>query len=327
MNDFLTQVQIVKPPFEITYRSNLFFIGSCFSDYIGKKMRELQFHVCTNPFGVIYNPLSIASNLELLVEKVCFTEDDLSFYNELWFSYTHYTLFSHPDKETCLRNINASFSEAKEFLFKADLLFITLGTSWIYRLRENGNVVANCHKQPASRFERSLLTVEQSYEALKLCIEKIRNINSDIKFVFTVSPIRHWKDGAIGNQRSKAALILAITELQDRLENIYYFPAYEIFMDELRDYRFYAADMLHPSESAQNYIWERFNESFISHDDMIILRNVEKIISSLEHKPRFPDTGAYRNFKQSVHKKIQELSKKFPFIDFHELQLRAENNV
>jgi hypothetical protein len=291
-------------------------------------MKELQFQVCCNPFGVIYNPLSISVNLELLIDKECFTENDLSFYNELWFSYAHYTLFSHPDKETCLRSINESFSEAKEFLASADFLFITLGTSWIYRLKKTGQVIANCHKQPAEMFERSVLTVEQSYNSLKHCIERIKGINKNIKFIITVSPIRHWKDGAIGNQRSKAALILAIEKLQEWHEKIYYFPAYEIFMDELRDYRFYAPDMLHPSESAKNYIWRKFTETFISNNDIVIMQNVQGIINSIKHVPHFPDTNAYRNFKKSITKKIDDLIEKYPSsCNFQELHQLLKNTI
>ena len=327
MNEFITKIQIPKPPFEITYKSRLFFIGSCFSDHIGKQMKEFQFRVCYNPFGVIYNPLSIASSLELLIDKNGFSENDLSFYNELWFSYAHYTLFSHPDKETCLKTINTSFSEAKKFLTAADNLFITLGTSWIYRLKETGQVVANCHKQPSDLFERSLLKVDQSYEVLKKCIEKIRTINPDIKFIFTVSPIRHLKDGAIDNQRSKAAIILAVARLQEWLEDIYYFPAYEIFMDELRDYRFYASDMIHPSESARNYIWNRFTENFISDDALIIMQNVERIVTSIKHKPHFPDTISFRNFNKSIVEKIEEIEKKYPSLDCKGLHLMMKNYV
>ena len=327
MDEFMTHVAIPEPNSKITYRHNLFFIGSCFSDTIGAKMKELLFPVCHNPFGVIYNPLSVANNLSLLLKKESFTEKDLSFYNELWFSYSHYTRFSHPDKEKCLENINSVFQEARQFLSKADFIFITLGTSWVYHLKETGQVVANCHKQPASLFNHSFIPSEQSYESLKQSIESIKKINPDARFIFTVSPIRHWKDGAINNQRSKAALLLAIAKLQEWDNDVYYFPAYEIFMDELRDYRFYASDMLHPSESAQHYIWEKFIMNFLSEEDLQLLRNVQKIVSSVKHKPFFPNTKTYSNFRQDIIKKIKNLSDKYKFIDFSELLRSKENNV
>ncbi len=327
MTDFVTLVKISEPDFQISYQSKLFFMGSCFADYMGKKMKELRFPVCHNPFGVLYNPMSIAGNLELIINKKQFTGDDISFYNELWFSYAHYTLFSHPDKKTCLANINSSFAEARKYVTQAKFFFITLGTSWVYRLKETGKVVANCHKQPASFFERSFLSTEQSYEALRQCIERIQEVNSDAKFIFTVSPIRHWKDGAVGNQRSKAALILTIKMLQELNSNIYYFPAYEIFMDELRDYRFYASDMLHPSDFAQLYTWNRFSEYFILAKDMEIMRDVERILISVKHKPLFPNTKAYVNFRQSIIDKIKTLSDTYTFLDLKGLLQYFENNV
>lgn len=327
MTDLITPVQIPQPLFEITYHSKLFFTGSCFSEYIGNKMKELRFLVCHNPFGVIYNPLSIATNLQLLLEKEVFTEDDLRFYNELWFSFNHYTFFSHPDKQICLDKINSSFSIAKKFINESDFIFITLGTSWVYRLKETGEVVANCHKQPAALFDRSFLTVELSFEALKLCIERIRKTNSAITFIFTVSPIRHWKDGAINNKRSKAALLLAIAKLQEWDNSIYYFPAYEIFMDELRDYRFYASDMLHPSERAQNYIWNKFIDNFISNEHKEILRNVEKIMASIKHKPYFPSTQSYQKFRSSVINKIVDISQKYTFLDLSDILRNFDTNV
>ena len=327
MNEFMTHVTIPELKSKITYHHNLFFIGSCFSDTIGAKMKELLFPVCHNPFGVIYNPLSVASNLGLLLEKESFTEKDLSFYNELWFSYSHYTRFSHPDKEKCLKNINSVFKEARQFIYKANFIFITLGTSWVFQLMKTGQVVANCHKQPASLFHHNFISSEQSYESLKQCIKSIKKVNPDAKFIFTVSPIRHWKDGAINNQRSKAALLLAIAKLQEWDNEIYYFPAYEIFMDELRDYRFYASDMLHPSESAENYIWKKFIINLVAEKDLQLLQNVQKIVTSVKHKPLSPDTKAYSNFKIDIINKIKNLSDKNRFLDFTELLKSMDNNV
>ena len=319
MNPLVTPVTIPQPDFKITYRNRLFFMGSCFSEYMGKRLKDLQFQTISNPFGVLYNPMSVSAGLEQLLDMECYTEEDLSFYNELWFSYSHYTLFSHTDKEACLSAINKSFTKAKIGIDEADFIFLTLGTSWVYYLKESGKVVANCHKQPASFFDRNFLPVEKTVEVLKQCIERISKKNPSARFIFTISPIRHWKDGAIGNQRSKAALILAIDELQKWNNSIYYFPAYEIFMDELRDYRFYAGDMLHPSESAQNFIFSRFVNTFISEEDQDIIRNIEKILTSIEHKPRFPDTESYRKFRASINRNIAELKSRYTYIQWDDL--------
>jgi hypothetical protein len=316
MSSLMTYVDIPEIPFRLSYGSKLIFLGSCFADTIGKKMEELKFQVCHNPFGVLYNPASIAANLKLLLDKEIYTEKDIQFENELWFSFAHYTLFSDTKSQKCLEKINSSFKIAKNFIRSSDALVITLGTSWVYELISTGIVVANCHKLPSALFNRYFSTSEESAEILKNIILELRIINPDIKVIFTVSPIRHLKDGAIENQRSKAALILAIAKLQREIENVYYFPAYEIFMDELRDYRFYASDMLHPSEQAINYIWEKFASTFFIATDLDIIKNVEGILNSIKHRPRHVDTHSYASFIKSIINKINQLQNKHAFINF-----------
>ncbi|MBN1950374.1 MAG: GSCFA domain-containing protein [Bacteroidales bacterium] len=318
MHDFITPVQIPHFPFQIDYSSRVLFMGSCFAGNIGRRMEELKFQVCHNPFGVVYNPRSVSHNLFQLLQKDAFTEQDLSFHNELWFSYSHYTLFSDPDKRECLNKINRQFKEAKAFLAQADLLSITLGTSWAYSLKETGEVVSNCHKVPAPAFNRTFLSAGSSAELLEDAILALRKVNPGLKILLTVSPIRHWKDGAIENQRSKAALILAIAELQKKLDEVYYFPAYEIFMDELRDYRFYAADMLHPSEEATAYIWHKFSENLMDNETLTLVRSVERIIQSVKHKPRFPHTEAYSKFITKTLETISIVEKEYPFMNFED---------
>ena len=316
MAEFITRVNIPEPDFRIDYQAGLFFMGSCFSDNVGNRVKNLKFKVCHNPFGVVYNPLSLANNLQLLSDKKEFTENDLDFYNELWFSFAHYTLFSDPDKDTCLKKINRSFAEARERLQKTDVLFLTLGTSWAYRYNKSGVIVSNCHKIPSKEFTRIFSTTENTVNKLEQVIEHLRSKNPGLKIVFTISPVRHWKDGAIENQRSKSALILAVKELENSLKNIYYFPAYEIFMDELRDYRFYTSDMLHPSEVAIDYIWNRFSDTFFAPETISIIKNVEKISKSLQHRPHHTPTEAYRKFQSSLIKQIDALEKKYSFLNF-----------
>jgi hypothetical protein len=327
MPELITRVSIPETPFKIDYRSSMFFMGSCFADSIGKRMSELKFQVCHNPFGVVYNPVSLASNLTLLVEKEQFTEDDLSFYNELWFSFSHYTLFSDTDRNECLRKINSSFSAARESIQQAGFLLITLGTSWVYEHKDTGKVVANCHKIPASNFNRYFSSTENSSKHLKEAILKIREVNPEIWIILTVSPVRHWKDGAIENQRSKAALILTAAELQQKLDKVYYFPAYEIFMDELRDYRFYAPDMIHPSEVAIDYIWQLFASNFLSNESTSIMKDVERILQSFKHKPRNTNTLSYAKFRESIIEKIQHFKRIYPFISFQEELEIVKRNV
>jgi hypothetical protein len=318
MPDFYTPVTIPPAPFEIDFASKVFFMGSCFAENIGRCLQADKFRVCCNPFGVVYNPLALSGNLMKLIEKDRFTEDDLSFYNELWFSYSHYTLFSDTTREACLDRINGQFLHAKKFIAQADVLFLTLGTSWAYRLKETGEIVANCHRIPASKFDRFNASVSEMVGALTSSVNALRKTNPSLKVVFTVSPIRHWKDGAIENQRSKAALILTVAAIQNNLTGIYYFPAYEIMIDELRDYRFYAADKLHPSEEAKEYLWEKFISAFLRDETKEILRNVERILNSVKHKPRFPSTKAFQKFIDDITENIRKLRKEYPFLDFND---------
>ena len=326
MTGFFTKVKIPEPGFEIDYHSRLFFMGSCFSDYIGIRMQKFKFKVCHNPFGVIFNPVSIGNGMLQLLQKERFLETDLNFNNELWFSYSHSTKFSDTDKLECLNKINVRFDESKKAILKADVLLLTLGTSWVYELKENGEVVANCHKIPAEKFKRYFSSVENTYDILYNAISELRKLNPSVKIVFTVSPIRHWKDGAIENQRSKAALILAIAKLQEEINQVFYFPAYEIFMDELRDYRFYAQDMLHPSDSGIEYIWKCFIDTYFNNETKSTLTQVQSILKKLDHKPFHKNTETYQKFISSLRSEISGLQNKNTVIDFKE-ELKSLKNV
>jgi hypothetical protein len=327
MLPLITPVVIPKPGFTLDYQSGIIFMGSCFSDYIGGKLEDLKFRVCHNPFGVVYNPLSVAVQIELLLKKDGFEEQDLNFRNELWFSYMHYTLFSNTDRNRCLRRMNQFFSKAKELLASANILFITLGTSYVFQRKDTGEVVSNCHKIPAREFTHRFANSEESVRELKNAIQKLRKLNPQIQVVFTVSPVRHWKEGAVNNLRSKAALILAVQQLEYDLDNVYYFPAYEIFMDELRDYRFYAQDMLHPSEIGIQYLWNRFCETFITSDTKLIVDKVDNVLSALRHRALHADTNAHRNFLRSLTEKMMHLQLEYPFLDLNREIASLRENV
>jgi hypothetical protein len=216
MPDLQTIVKIPAPEFNISYSDNIALFGSCFSDNIGALLHRFKFNTTINPFGVLYNPASIAEAIKLLSEKETFTDDDLHYHHQLWFSYSHHTSFSAKDKTSCLENINARFLKAKEQISEANVIMLTLGTSWIYKLASTGRVVANCHKIPAREFNREFLEPSETAAVLAPVLRKLLTINPSVQFVFTVSPIRHWKDGAIENTRSKAALHLAIRQLQSQ---------------------------------------------------------------------------------------------------------------
>lgn len=290
-------------------------------------MVRYKFPVQHNPFGVLYNPASISNSLRLIISDSTFTEDDLCFHNDLWFSLNHDTSFSRQDREECLAAINNTLQSIRAFLKKCRYLFLSFGTAWIYVYKKTGKTAANCHKLPAAEFDRRLLGTEETIMDYKHLIEELLRFNPDLKLIFTVSPIRHFKDGAFNNQVSKSILFLVIHALQNMHANIHYFPAYEVFMDELRDYRFYAADMLHPSDVGIDYIWERFGDIYFDESAKIILAGADKIHKAIAHRPYQKGSPGYKSFIENTLEQINRLGETYPFLDFNpELKQLAELN-
>jgi hypothetical protein len=315
--EFTTKVEITPHPLKIGYSSGTVLIGSCFADNIGEKLESYKFKVAHNPFGVMYNPVSVKNNLDILIEEKYFTKDDLYWFNDRWISFSHYSAFSGTNADQSLERINTSIKDSAEILKSAGFLFITLGTSWVYEFTETGKIVANCHKIPSEKFRRFLLKTNQVVDLFSEMIQKLKEVNPSLHIVFTISPIRHWKDGAVKNQVSKSVLVLAVHELVEKFENVSYFPAYEIFMDELRDYRFYAEDMLHPSRFAIEYIWSAFVQAYIGADDLPLMKEIEKIIQATKHRPFNPNSLEHKSFLKNNLQKIEQLQLKYPFLDFH----------
>jgi len=293
-------------------------MGSCFSENMGQKLIDQKFNVDMNPFGILYNPESIGNSLRILLEKSVFTEADLFQDQGLWNSFSHHSRFSDTNPEVALEKINSRIQSSHNFLKKADFLMITLGTSWIYKLINSGQVVANCHKVSAAQFDRYRLKVNEIVDTYEALLEKLWAFNPNLKVIFTVSPIRHLKDGAIENQLSKSTLLLAIDHLISKFgdRGCYYFPSYEIMMDELRDYRFYAEDMIHLSPLAINYIFERFTKSMFTVESMEIATEVLKVRKAMEHRPVNPQTVEFRKFVKSSLVQIGQLSQRLPYLDF-----------
>jgi hypothetical protein len=319
---FYTNVDIPKLNWETGYSKTNMFLGSCFTENVGNRLRDLKFKVDINPFGILYNPVSVANGLQILLQKKKFEPEDLVFHNGLWHSFSHHGRFSFPTAEESLDAINSRIERSYEFLKKADFLFITFGTAWIYKLKKSGQPVSNCHKIPATEFERKRLSVSDIVSVYIELLAEIKRINPGIKIVFTISPIRHWKDGAIENQRSKATLLLAVDEIIRKSNNDFcaYFPAYEIVMDELRDYRFYADDMIHISDVAVNYIWEKFVSYIVEDKSREIALEIEKIVKAKEHKPSGRNLSEYKKFVVKVLQQINMIEKKFGYIDLKEEQ-------
>ncbi|WP_455671846.1 GSCFA domain-containing protein [Phocaeicola sp.] len=313
--NFRTQVELPKKETEIRHSDRIMLFGSCFAENIGKLLSANKFRCDVNPFGILYNPLSVAEAIRQILSHTTYKESDLFCTAGGWHSFMHHSVFSAGSADECLSQINARLEKAFRELPQTDVLIITWGTAWVYSLKETGRVVGNCHKQPDRLFVRRLLSVDEIVGEYLPLIKEWRKTNDKLKILFTVSPIRHAKDGLHGNQISKSTLLLAIDALQRLCSGCHYFPSYEIMMDELRDYRFYADDMLHPSQVAVSYLWECFNESYFSTETKRIIKEWEEIRKGLNHKPFDAHSEAYRKFLTQIVLKINQLKEKFPYFE------------
>lgn len=315
MMNLQTPVIIPKVNFDITYHSTILLFGSCFSENIGLKLIENKFPVNINPFGILYNPFSISRAIHRLLDKRMFSTEDFVEYNNSYHSFMHHGSFSNPNLNDALSHINKEFTLASSQIEKADYLLITFGTAYVFSWNETGEIVGNCHKIPANQFERERLTIDEITTTWKKLIERLLVSSPNLKILFTVSPIRHFKDGAHNNQLSKSILHLSIDNLMQQFpSNAFYFPAYEIMLDELRDYRFYTDDMLHPSQLAQNYIWKRFGECYFSKETHSIIGEWQPIHQSLLHRPNNAFSEAYQKFLHRTIEDIEAFQQKYPFI-------------
>jgi len=312
---FHTKIEIPVSSLKISYEDKIMTLGSCFAENIGKRMKDVYFQTDNNPFGVLYNPISIKNSLCLLLQNKQFTINDIFENNGLWQSFSHSTRFSHSNAQICLDQINSRLTASRNFLKDTNVLVITFGTSWVFEEVNSTEVVSNCHKLPAKNFHRRRLSVAEIVDNFIKIICKLLTEYPDIQIIFSVSPIRHLKDGAVENNLSKSTLLLSVNELVEQFEHVHYFPAYEIQMDELRDYRYYAADMLHPSDVAVDYIWNRFSQTYFSSETMRIKKEVEQLNTDLLHRPLHPDSEEFRKFKLHVEQRKIELIKSYPFLE------------
>jgi hypothetical protein len=271
--------------------------------------------VMINPAGAVFNPVSVCNTLDTISAGKEFIQDDLYYHDNTWLSFYHYTDFSSDDPIKALEKINKKMKEALDFLKNARFLFITFGTARVYRWKKSGQIVSNCHKIPSDQFEPDLLTVN---EIVTLWVKQLDRLNSlfpNLKVVFTISPVRHWKDGAHGNQVSKSVLFLALQELLNHSASPKYFPSYELVMDDLRDYRFYDDDMLHPSTTAINYIWDAFSACFIESKTMNLWNEVVKITKACKHRFHTDSSLKIKNFAVQMIKEISDIESRVPSID------------
>ncbi|QLG45882.1 GSCFA domain-containing protein [Costertonia aggregata] len=313
-----TQIPLSIANHQIDYDSRLVLLGSCFSENIGAKFNYFKFRSFQNPFGVLFHPLAIEKLIEKSVTQEEYSEDDIFFFNERWLCFDAHSDLNDSSKENLLNTLKNALKHTHQQLKQATHIFITLGTSWVYKKKDRDIIVANCHKVPQKEFSKEILSVQEITASLKNTIELIRKVNRTAQIVFTVSPVRHIKDGFTNNQRSKAHLMTAIQSIlhHHNKEGLDYFPSYEIMMDELRDYRFYASDMVHPNELAIDYIWEKFKCTWIQENVHAVMSKVETIQKGLGHKPFHPDSIEHQNFLKSLREKIKKIQKDFPQIIF-----------
>jgi hypothetical protein len=318
MTQFQTLVEIIPSSVKTDYSRTHVFIGSCFTENIGAKMKELKFKTDINPFGILYNPVSISQCIKRLISGKEFGLPDLFNYGSMWHSYSHHGRFSGISPEAALLKINERFMSSKTFLLEAGFLLLTFGTAWVYELKSTGVTVSNCHKVPSSEFKRYKLSVSEIVTEMRGTLEQLWNVNPGIKVILTVSPVRHLKDGAVENQLSKSTLLLSVDALIRGFgeEHCSYFPAYELMMDELRDYRFYGDDMVHPSPVAVDFIWEKFRDWLIDKESQKLSGKIFSLLQARNHLPVNPETPEFFLFVKNSLAKTLELAKKYPFLDF-----------
>ena len=301
---------------KITYSDNIFLIGSCFTDHIGRRLDDLKFSVLQNPNGILFDPVSVGKSLSSYIENKQYEKADLFYLHELWQSWNHHSMFSGMVAEEVIDNINHSQSKAHDHLKKSNWLIITLGSSFSYRLIENQQPVANCHRAPAATFNKHLLSLEETVQALELNIDKLKIFNPELKIILTISPVRHIRDGVVENNRSKARLIEAVHYLVEKYTHAYYFPAYELVIDVLRDYRFYDIDLVHPNYAATEFVFNKFEQSFIAVEAQVFMEEIKKINNGYKHKPFQPKTKSHKLFLENTLHHVKSLQERLPQLDF-----------
>jgi hypothetical protein len=323
MMEMLINIDLKKLEPPIRYEDRILLIGSCFTEHIGNSLAEMKFQVMQNPNGILFGPDSVCRALLSYVDNRKYSEKDLFCFQELYSSWQHHSRFSSTDPAESLKLINDTVTAAHDFLAKADWLLITLGSAFSYKLTaaadlagsREGEAVANCHRAPAAWFEKELLPVATIEAMLHSTITELRTFNPKLKIVFTISPVRHIRDGVVDNNRSKARLITAVHEMAERLPGIYYFPAYELLIDVLRDYRFYDVDLVHPNYAATGFVMEKFVETCIEPAAVKIMEEVKKLVSARKHRPFQPRTRAHEQFLATHLEKTRQLKAVYPFLD------------
>ena len=305
------------------YRDSFFLIGSCFSENMGAKLNTHLFKVFENPHGVLFNPISVAQSLSDCISNKQYAEADLFQLNEVWNSWQHHSRYSGITAKDAVEKINNSITNAHNFLKTADHIVITVGSAWVYQLNSQspyaaGQVVANNHKAPASWFDKALMKPDILVLLLNQIVKDLLQFNPHLQIIFTISPVRHLREGLVENNRSKAVLIQAVHEIIENTENTAYFPSYEYVIDDLRDYRFYAEDLVHPNYAASNYVWEKWVETYMNEETQGIMKQVAELQLAMQHKPFFAGSTQHKEFLQNCIAKSERLLSLYPYLPLHD---------
>ncbi len=318
--DFHLQFPIPAFYSSLNYSHSLLFVGSCFAENIGEKMQHFKFNAGINPHGILYNPASIATALRSYINNMPVKESDLFFANDCWNSWEHHSRFSHPDKTVCLTGINNSIEYAHQQLKNAKWLFITFGSAFVYTHIDGNKLTGNCHKIPNSQFAKSMLFADEIIKEYTALITQLNQFNSDLNIVFTVSPVRYIRDGVVENNLSKAVLIQSVHGLVKQQANAFYFPAYELIIDDLRDYRFYKSDLVHPTQQAIDYVFEKLMDCSFDVETQQLFEKINDLVTAMEHRPFNKDTAAFQKFKATYLQRAVNIQEAFPFLDLEKEQ-------
>lgn len=318
---FHFEFDIKKLEQTIHLQNKLLLIGSCFTENIGEKLRKHKFDVLENPHGILFNPVSVVEAISDYVYNKVYTSSDLFNFNEAWHSWKHHSRFSELNADACASKINASITTAHAYLKEADYLVITLGSAWLYTLTDKASnaklyaVASNNHKAPSDWFQKRLMGPSEIMSIFEQLIQNLKAFNPKLQILLTISPVRHLREGFIENNRSKAVLIQAVHQLVDLHKNVHYFPAYELVIDDLRDYRFYAEDLVHPNYQATQYVWEKLVEACMDETTKLIMKEIAEINLAFQHKPFNPNSNKHLQFLNSYYLKTKQLKKSYPFLD------------
>jgi lysophospholipase L1-like esterase len=319
--------EFTPEPFDvkIKHTDRIMLIGSCFTEQMGSKLARVKFLTHENPNGILFNPASIIKSIDSYLDEKVYRSDDLFEHNGIWGSWDHHTRFSDVNQDEALRKINSARENATAFIKQTDWLILTLGSAFLYE-HNNGSFVANCHKVPTDRFVKRLMTCDEITSNVNDLILRLKKVNPKLKVLFTISPVRHLREGFVENNRSKSMLIQSVHQLTEMHNDVHYFPAYELVIDDLRDYRFYAEDMVHPNYQATEYVWEKFQQACLSLEDQALIKEIHQLVLAKNHRPFNPTSDQHKSFLLKCAEKAQKLMSLHPHINLHEELLFFTNN-